>query len=74
MRTVYNISVNVLIALLLGACGQSTKQENSKAAVEHEHVEEIALTEQQMQAVNIRFGEIEQRDLKSVVRANGQND
>ncbi|GHV21492.1 hemolysin D [Clostridia bacterium] len=59
---------------LLGfiSCGKNQKAESNEEAAEHEHAEAIALTDKQMQAVDIRIGAIEQRDLNSLVRANGE--
>ncbi|MDR2836400.1 MAG: efflux RND transporter periplasmic adaptor subunit [Bacteroidales bacterium] len=61
-----------LSALIMVSCGQINKQEVKEEIIEHEHAEEIVLTERQMQAVNIQFGEVEQRELNSFVRVNGE--
>ncbi|GHT89015.1 hemolysin D [Bacteroidia bacterium] len=71
MKTNY-IVIMSLFFLGFISCGKNQKAENSEEASEHEHSEAIALTDKQMQAVDIRIGFIEQRDLNSVVRANGE--
>jgi cobalt-zinc-cadmium efflux system membrane fusion protein len=71
MKTLY-ISMITLSALLITSCGRNKQQESGTETAGHEHTESISVTERQMQAVDIRLGEIEQRDLNSIVRANGQ--
>jgi cobalt-zinc-cadmium efflux system membrane fusion protein len=61
-----------LFLLGLISCEKNQKAENNEDVAEHEHSTEISLTDKQMQAVDIRIGAIEQRDLNSVVRANGE--
>jgi cobalt-zinc-cadmium efflux system membrane fusion protein len=61
-----------LFFLGLISCGKNQQTENSEEAPGQEHSEAISLTDKQMQAVDIRIGAIEQRDLNSVVRANGE--
>ncbi|MDR0712090.1 MAG: efflux RND transporter periplasmic adaptor subunit [Prevotellaceae bacterium] len=64
------ISAIALASALATSCGQRSKiQEGKEAREEHG---EIALTEAQMNTVNIQLGKIETRDLSSVVRVNGQ--
>lgn len=64
-----------LLATLLNGCG--TKPSGSDAPEEHqkdaEHEEETvtSLTEEQVRAVGITFGNIEQKDLTAVIKANG---
>ncbi|MDR1415515.1 MAG: efflux RND transporter periplasmic adaptor subunit [Odoribacteraceae bacterium] len=59
-----------LLSLLCAACGGRESVENTVAEA-HEH-EEIALTTAQMKAVDIRLGQVEERDLRDVIRVNGQ--
>jgi cobalt-zinc-cadmium efflux system membrane fusion protein len=62
-------------ALLLASCGKTPKTGALTGDVteeSHAHGGEITLTEAQMKAVDIRLGRIEQRELNSVVRVNGQ--
>ncbi|SHF44239.1 membrane fusion protein, cobalt-zinc-cadmium efflux system [Dysgonomonas macrotermitis] len=65
--------------ILLMSCGQN-KPENGGASEEnteqtHEgESEKIAVSEVQMDAVGIQLGKIEQRELNSVIRVNGEMD
>ena len=58
------------------SCGQNTKSENEteKENTEESHSEsvEVELTELQMKAVDIQLGKIEQKDLNSIIRVNGE--
>ena len=77
MKIIY-ISLISLSLLFLSSCGgQSQKTEPEVAAESHEghdHEEavEVELTESQMKAVDIQLGKIEQRDLNSIIRVNGE--
>jgi len=66
-----NITLSVfLVFFLIVACGQNPTTANDEDI--HEHSEEIILTEAQMKAVDIQLGNIEMRDLNSIVRVNGK--
>ncbi|MDR1373324.1 MAG: efflux RND transporter periplasmic adaptor subunit [Dysgonamonadaceae bacterium] len=52
--------------------GEGVSNPPNEHSDEHEHSEEIVLTEAQMKAVDIKLGRIEMRDLNSTVRVNGQ--
>jgi len=66
-----NITLSVfLVFFLMVACGQNPTTANDEDI--HEHSEEIILTEAQMKAVDIQLGNIEMRDLNSIVRVNGK--
>lgn len=65
-----------MVTLFL-SCKENAKPKDETSAVEdHGHDEsenvEVELTQAQMDAVDIQLGKIEQRDLSSIVRANGQ--
>lgn len=61
----------ILLAALLSACGSKTANTEIEGE-EEEHSEALELTEKQMQVVGITLGKIENKNLKSVVKANGQ--
>lgn len=75
MKTIY-IAIITLSLLFLGSCGQNPKNEaeTEKEGTEESHGEsvEVELTESQMKAVDIQLGQIEQRDLNSIIRVNGE--
>ncbi|NDV96151.1 efflux RND transporter periplasmic adaptor subunit [Dysgonomonas sp. 521] len=79
MKAIY-ISLISLSLILLVSCGQNTKSESTENSAEnteqaHEgESEEIAVSEAQMNAVGIKLGKIEQRELNSVIRVNGEMD
>jgi cobalt-zinc-cadmium efflux system membrane fusion protein len=70
MKKINLLSTIILLSALTTSCGQNPKQQAGEES--GEHIEEIALTEAQMKAVDIRLGKIELRDLNSVIRVNGQ--
>ncbi|MDR1561969.1 MAG: efflux RND transporter periplasmic adaptor subunit [Dysgonamonadaceae bacterium] len=65
------VSKIILLSALLVSCGQRQKISNVEEE-SHDHSEEISLTEEQMKAVGINLGNVESRDLNSVIRVNGQ--
>lgn len=74
MKTIY-IAIITLSLLFLGSCGQNPKNEAEKEGTEESHggeSVEVELTESQMKAVDIQLGQIEQRDLNSIIRVNGE--
>ena len=79
MKAIY-ISLISLSLILLVSCGQNTKSESTENSVEnteqaHEGESgEIEVSEAQMNAVGIKLGKIEQRELNSVIRVNGEMD
>lgn len=70
-------SIHILLFfLLLGfACENHSKQHEETVAHSHSHDEEsgneVSLTEAQMKAIGIELGEIEQKELQNVIKANG---
>jgi cobalt-zinc-cadmium efflux system membrane fusion protein len=80
MKTIFFSVIIGGVALLSASCGQSSTQKQAASLqTEHEHehggeTASIVLTEQQMNAVSIVLGDVEQRNLQSVVRANGRMD
>ncbi|MDR0668023.1 MAG: efflux RND transporter periplasmic adaptor subunit [Prevotellaceae bacterium] len=62
----------VLASALLSACGQPSQPQPQPGEHSHEHDDAITLTEAQLQAVDIRLGPVEMRDLNSVIRVSGQ--
>lgn len=76
MKTIY-IAIIALSLIFLGSCGQKPKNEaeKEKEGTEESHggeSVEVELTESQMKAVDIQLGKIEQRDLNSIIRVNGE--
>lgn len=76
-----NIAAALMITILLGtslmACNGTKEKPAEKEATEvHEdeasHSNEIELTEQQMKAVGIEIGTIQEKNLTAVVKASGQ--
>jgi RND family efflux transporter MFP subunit len=68
MKTVYQIIISTAIIASV-SCRPQTQTETETA---HVHAEAISLTEKQLEAVDIRFGEIEQRNLNNVIRVTGE--
>ena len=62
----------VVAAALLTACGPHSQPQPQPGEHSHEHDDAITLTEAQLQAVDIRLGTVEMRDLNSVIRVSGQ--
>ncbi|MDR2823645.1 MAG: efflux RND transporter periplasmic adaptor subunit [Prevotellaceae bacterium] len=56
-------------ALVFTSCKQAAQTAETS---EREHSKEIVISDAQMKAVGIEFGQVEMRDLNSVVRVNGQ--
>lgn len=75
MKTIY-ITLISLILIALASCGQSQQTDAKSDTTEEGHNDsgEVAVSEKQMKAVDIRLGKIEQRELNSVIRVNGQMD
>jgi cobalt-zinc-cadmium efflux system membrane fusion protein len=59
----------LFVAILFGC---KSKSSDAEVLSEYPHLEEIEITPQQMKTVGIELGKIEQKNLTSVVRANGQ--
>ncbi len=75
MKTIY-ITLISLSLVFFASCGQNKNAEKEAAEETHHESEsvEVELTEEQIKAVDIQLGKIEQKDLNSVVRANGEMD
>ena len=71
MRTLY-LFITVLSVAFFAACGHNSDRDTDDEVAAKAHSENIAVTKRQMHAVNIRLGEIEQRNLNSVIRVSGQ--
>lgn len=75
MKFKFNIIILLLLSLFLTSCGKSEKTEEPKEKTEehseHESSEFAELTQEQMNAVGISLGQIEMKELTSVVKANG---
>ncbi|MET3535569.1 efflux RND transporter periplasmic adaptor subunit [Chryseobacterium limigenitum] len=75
MKLKFNIIILILLALFLTSCGKSEKAEEPKEKIEehseNESSEFAELTQEQMNAVGISLGQIEMKELTSVVKANG---
>ncbi len=68
--TILSISVSVFMS----SCSENKVSEESASVETHEeeHEEGLALTSEQLNAVGIQIGSIEQRNLSEVVKASGQ--
>lgn len=75
MKFKFNIIILILLSVFLTSCGKSEKAEEPKEKTEehseHESSEFAELTQEQMNAVGISLGQIEMKELTSVVKANG---
>lgn len=75
MKFKFNIIILILLSLFLTSCRKSEKAEEAKEKTEehseHESSEFAELTQEQMNAVGISLGQIEMKELTSVVKANG---
>ncbi len=73
MKTIYITLIGSLL-LLFASCGQTKNTENKEAEETQNESKsvEVELTEAQLKAVDITLGKVEQRDLNSIVRANGE--
>lgn len=81
MKLIYILSITISFTLLV-SCGNSSKTTNdnnsqiSKTEVTKPDSTggniEVELTEAQMKAVDIQLGQIEKRDLNSIIRVNGE--
>ena len=71
----FNIIILILLTLFLASCEKSEKSERSMEKTEeqsgHESSELAELTQEQMDAVGISLGQIEMKELTSIVKANG---
>ena len=71
----FNIIILILLTLFLASCEKSEKSERSMEKTEeqsgHESSELAELTQEQMDAVGISLGQIEMKELISIVKANG---
>ncbi|SDQ34730.1 RND family efflux transporter, MFP subunit [Chryseobacterium soldanellicola] len=73
MKLKFNIII--LLSLILLSCGKPEKIEESKEKTEehseHENSDFAELTQEQMNTVGITVGQIEMKELTSIVKANG---
>lgn len=65
--------IAILASAAFAACTSSgsSKTENGEDAEEAVHSNDIILTDEQVKAVNITFGHVEQKNLSDVIRVNG---
>ncbi|MDR2868081.1 MAG: efflux RND transporter periplasmic adaptor subunit [Bacteroidales bacterium] len=74
MKRVNSILLAVL-AIMVVSCNQPKNNDaHHDETAENGHETEVSLTEKQLSMVGIQIGKIEQRDLNSVVKANGKMD
>lgn len=74
------LSIGISLSSCTGSKEKSTEKTGASKAEGHSeeehgeesHTDEIELTEQQMKAVDIRIGKIEEKNLTAVVKASGQ--
>ncbi|GAA0564084.1 efflux RND transporter periplasmic adaptor subunit [Chitinophaga japonensis] len=78
-KTVYFSFCFLLSSLLLYSCGGSTDKKEVKTEVaanekegQEEHTDVVEISEQQLKAVGITIGNLEQKNLNAVVKASGQ--
>lgn len=76
MKTIYIALIGFSLTFLT-SCGQSQKADNNTEDSHdshdgHDHSEGLELSEAQLKTVDIQLGTIEQRDLNSVIRVNGE--
>lgn len=74
MKIIY-ISFLTFFLSFLSSCGQKTEDKNNiqtEVEAEHNHDESIAVTEAQLNAVDIKLGKIEKRELANIIRVNGE--
>ena len=64
----------LIVSLMLTACSQQPKKEKEETEKEapKKEAEGVSLSQSQLDAVGIRLGTIEEKNLKSVVKASGQ--
>jgi cobalt-zinc-cadmium efflux system membrane fusion protein len=67
-----NLILVLITAVFFGCNDRQATETQTETHSEAAHSEEIEITQEQMQAVGIELGKIELKNLKSVVRANGQ--
>lgn len=74
MKIIY-ISLLTLSFIFTSSCGQKAEDKNNtqtEVEAEHDHDESIAVTEAQLNAVDIKLGKIEKRELANIIRVNGE--
>ncbi|MEI7486199.1 MAG: efflux RND transporter periplasmic adaptor subunit [Chryseobacterium sp.] len=75
MKVKFNIIILIFLSLFLASCGKAEKTEEPKEKTEehseHESSDFAELTQAQMNAVGITLGQIEMKELTSIVKANG---
>jgi cobalt-zinc-cadmium efflux system membrane fusion protein len=68
-----NIITTLLLAVILfSSCTEKQEKQPAAETEKQQETEELSLTRQQMQSVGITVGPLEQKDLSTVVKANGQ--
>lgn len=71
----FTLLLAIFIGIALSSCSTPEKEAEKKAPEAHaeaEHSDEIELTAQQIKAVDIQIGNIEEKNLTAVVKASGQ--
>ena len=66
------ITAIFLLVILLSSCTGKQEKEPAAETEKQEETENLTLTRQQMQSVGITVGPLEEKDLSTVVKANGQ--
>lgn len=66
------ITALLLSVLLISACAGKQEKEPAAETEKQEETQDLLLSRQQMQSVGITVGPLEQKDLSTVVKANGQ--
>lgn len=78
MNSFKNIILSISIIGLLYSCDSKNEERHSHTETEehaedpgHEHPNEVGLTDGQLNAIGLKFGMIEQKELRNVIKANG---
>lgn len=71
MKTIYKLIISLFFLLMVSCKGGDTSPQKQIQETKEESVD-IELTEAQLKAVDIELGKIEQRDLNSIIRVNGE--
>lgn len=72
MKSIYITVAACALALMTACSGNKNSANNTSEAEEEHHTEEVELSQTQMKTVGIAIGNVEQKELGSVIRANGQ--
>ena len=73
MKKIYLVLAAISLALILGGCSQSPSANNEEQEYEHEGEKgKVSLNKEQFEALGIKLGGFQMRNLTTVVKVNGQ--